>query len=49
MNEKNRIFIDEISASPAKKCFEINKTIIKIIGDTWSSNSLGVVYSSPFR
>ena len=38
--DSTKIFIDEIYSKPAKKNYPTNKTIIKSIDDTWSSDLL---------
>ena len=42
MPKKNniKIFVDEIYSKPPKKIYPTNKTIIKTIDDTWSSDLL---------
>ena len=37
-----KIFIDEIFSSPPKNNYQTNKTTIKSIDDTWSSDLLGM-------
>ena len=37
-----KIFINEIYSSPPKNKYPTNKTIIKSIDDTWSSDLLGM-------
>ena len=52
--DKTKIFIDDIYSSPPKNTYPTNKTIIKSIDDTWSSdfldmNEYGIKNTKGFR